>query len=430
MKYCSKCGNPMEDEMLFCQKCGTKVAEPSPADTAINGYENVASTKKDDVVQDHSDKPRRGMKIISIVCGVFAVIYALMSIITEPFMLSMTAFFGVLALMFFVLSKSPKGNPHILGKQKGLKKSAFVIICVILAFALVGIIASQTEIGGTSNDPAGSTSDSTPEHGNNDLQQEKNNSNDTANVLCDVEQFANITGEELIALLGDPDSISDGTCSGAFEIPCVYYDYNDNEVLGEVSFALVNNEVIRFTSYKDDYEYTGKGSVLEDFGIEKNENSTLAADTGVALRYRCPSDVVDDFWINLIEDDTFGFLQVTYEMMYYEEWYLPMDISEKSNYQYWTQETVKSLLKAPKSADFPNITEWAIVANPFYVAAQSYVDAQNSFGAEVRSEFTFIYITGTSEIVYAVFDGEVIANNGYVSTADLVAQIAAGDMQE
>ena len=95
-----------------------------------------------------------------------------------------------------------------------------------------------------------------------------------------------------------------------------------------------------------------------------------------------------------------------------------------------TQETVKSLLKAPKSADFPNITEWAIVANPFYVAAQSYVDAQNSFGAEVRSDFTFIYIKDTSEIIYAVFDGEVIADNGYVSTADLVAQIAAGNTQE
>lgn len=24
MKYCTKCGNPMEDDMMFCQKCGTK----------------------------------------------------------------------------------------------------------------------------------------------------------------------------------------------------------------------------------------------------------------------------------------------------------------------------------------------------------------------------------------------------------------------
>ena len=24
MKYCAKCGNPMEDDMIFCQKCGTR----------------------------------------------------------------------------------------------------------------------------------------------------------------------------------------------------------------------------------------------------------------------------------------------------------------------------------------------------------------------------------------------------------------------
>lgn len=24
MKYCAKCGNPMEDDMMFCQKCGAK----------------------------------------------------------------------------------------------------------------------------------------------------------------------------------------------------------------------------------------------------------------------------------------------------------------------------------------------------------------------------------------------------------------------
>ena len=39
-------------------------------------------------------------------------------------------------------------------------------------------------------------------------------------------------------------------------------------------------------------------------------------------------------------------------MSFYEEWYLPMSISDKSDYQYWTQENVKQLLKAPKSADF------------------------------------------------------------------------------
>jgi hypothetical protein len=421
MKYCYKCGNPMDDDMLFCQKCGTRAADPSTANSTVRVQENIQENKKD-VVKFQSDMPRKGMKILAIICAVFAIIYALMSL-SDPFIISMTGFFGVLSFMFFVLSKSPKDNPHLLGKQTGLNKSTFVIICVILSFALCIIIGTQVEMDDSLNNSTDNTTDS-------NLQQGESTLYDNANVICDVEQFANITGEELVALLGDPDSISNSTCVGEFEIPCICYDYNNNETLGEVSFELVNNKVIRFTSYKDDYKYTGKESILENFGIEKGENSTVIADTGVALRYRCPSDIVDDFWINLIDNDNFGFLQVTYEMMYYEEWYLPLNISEQSNYQYWTQEAVKSLLKAPKSADFPNITEWAIGSNPFYVAVQSYVDAQNSFGAEVRSDFTFIYAADTSEIIYAIFDGEVIADNGYVSTADLVSQIAAGNIQE
>ena len=52
---------------------------------------------------------------------------------------------------------------------------------------------------------------------------------------------------------------------------------------------------------------------------------------------------------------------------------------------------------------------------------QFYVDAQNSFGAQIRSEFTLIYFADTSTVAYAVFDGEVIADNGYTKTADLVS---------
>ena len=38
MKYCYKCGNPMEDDMLFCQKCGTKVLEQPTQNEATRTY--------------------------------------------------------------------------------------------------------------------------------------------------------------------------------------------------------------------------------------------------------------------------------------------------------------------------------------------------------------------------------------------------------
>lgn len=50
------------------------------------------------------------------------------------------------------------------------------------------------------------------------------------------------------------------------------------------------------------------------------------------MRYRCPADGIDDFRAEQIDGDTFGYLQVTYDMSFYEEWYLPMSISDKSDY--------------------------------------------------------------------------------------------------
>lgn len=35
MKYCSNCGNPMEDNMVFCQKCGTKFVDIKPRSNAL-----------------------------------------------------------------------------------------------------------------------------------------------------------------------------------------------------------------------------------------------------------------------------------------------------------------------------------------------------------------------------------------------------------
>ncbi len=248
-------------------------------------------------------------------------------------------------------------------------------------------------------------------------------SNDVQKVdlVYDVSQFSQISGAELVDILGKPDDVDEGKCNGAFEIPCVYYDYNDAEGLGEVSFVLVNNSVARFTSYKD-YPYTDSDTILAEFGIEESENCTTVTDTDETVRYRCPADGIDDFRAELIDGDTFGYLQVTYDMSFYEEWYLPMSIGEQSNYQIKIEETVKQLLKAPESANFPSITDgWGFGKNKYYVAVQSYVDAQNSFGTEIRSEFTFIYFADTGEIAYAVFDGDVIADNGYTKTANIVS---------
>lgn len=89
---------------------------------------------------------RKSMKVWMVVCLVFAGLYALMGAITQiPAMgITMFCFFGVLAAMFFVLAKSPKGNPFILGRNSGMKKTVFVPLCILVAFFLCGITAGTS----------------------------------------------------------------------------------------------------------------------------------------------------------------------------------------------------------------------------------------------------------------------------------------------
>ena len=188
-----------------------------------------------------------------------------------------------------------------------------------------------------------------------------------------------------------------------------------------MSFVLVNDNVVRVTSYNY-YSYAGKESVLSCFGIDKGENCAIAGDTGVSLRYRCPSETVDDFWISLIDGDMFGSLQVTYDMEYYEEWYLPLTSHEEVEYKSDAELTTESLLISPATADFPWY-DWEYGKNLFYILVSSYVDSENAFGVEIRNTFTFVYSRLTGEIVLAIVNDEVVANNGYIEVGELVQEL-------
>lgn len=80
-----------------------------------------------------------------------------------------------------------------------------------------------------------------------------------------------------------------------------------------------------------------------------------------------------------------------------------------------TKTIVKSVLKAPKTADFPGTImeseSWEITKNKKTYIVSSYVDAKNSFGAEIRSEYTLAFDwngdTDTlPELTSFIFDGE------------------------
>ena len=460
MKYCVKCGNPMDDAMQFCQKCGAKCVIPIDEANYLPQQDNYAEYwglhYKDPESRNEIELTPNGVHIFHNkgmkqfrfdktipYSEIIKVNSERASIMKSGYLSIITATEGITGkashqqLLFDhntvlftkktepeaeriyraiedICSAPPASTIHTTyyesstGKQEVVsspslknpvkpRKKTEYLITILAVFIMVTIVAISGN-GNHSEEPEASTS-----------------------VIIDVEKYGNISGNELIALLGEPDEISQSTCQGAFDIPCVYYEYGNDSILGEVSFVLVNDQVVRFTSYSD-YPYESKDEVLTQFGINEESSCTVAADTDIALRYRCPSAKVDDFWINLIDGDTFGFLQVTYDMEYFEEWYLPLTSDEEINYKTDAELTMKSLLTSPKTADFPWY-DWEYGKNLFYISVSSYVDSENAFGAKTRTTFTFVYSRLTDEIVLAIVNDEVVVNNGYVAVDELIQHL-------
>lgn len=447
MKYCTNCGNQLSDDMQFCQKCGTQCYQADntnpPERTDYSeywglSYKDIESKKiicltpegihiytkplfpfmaaridkiipyaeVIDVVSKRATAFRSGyLSIITATDGVDqkanrAILLkdkntVLFKKKNEP---QLERIYRAIKDICNLDSSDYEENRNSLSHQAKPKNRILINVIAVISVIFLIILILNNHKGQPSSAP--------------------NSENIT--MIHDVTQYANISSEELISKLGNPNNVSDSVCQGAFSVPCKTFFYNDIEGLGEVSFDIVNNSVVMFTAYNT-FPYQNGDGILPQFGITKGESCAVDDSSNEAVRYRCPSDIVDDFWVALIDGDTFGFLKVTYDMFYYEEWYMPLSSSEEINIKTTTETTIKSLLKAPKTADFPWY-DWKYGKNPFYIGVSSYVDAQNSLGAEVRSEFYFIYSSTTQELIYAVFDGEVIVDNGYIPTETLVMQ--------
>lgn len=83
----------------------------------------------------------------------------------------------------------------------------------------------------------------------------------------------------------------------------------------------------------------------------------------------------------------------------------------------YCKEIINSLLKAPSTAEYPgswlNPTDgWQMAKNNNLVTVKSYVDAQNSFGAMIRSEFIIqaqMQDDGSGKASYIQFEGKVVS---------------------
>lgn len=89
-----------------------------------------------------------------------------------------------------------------------------------------------------------------------------------------------------------------------------------------------------------------------------------------------------------------------------------LDQLEISSFQQTTIENVKNNLKAPSTATFPGTIlaadQWYVSRNKDIVTVQSYVDAQNSFGAMIRNQFIAQYSYSTGKALYLELAGTVV----------------------
>lgn len=74
-----------------------------------------------------------------------------------------------------------------------------------------------------------------------------------------------------------------------------------------------------------------------------------------------------------------------------------------------TEQVIKNRLKSPSTAKFLNQKAVYDEANQIY-KVQGDVDAQNSFGATIRSTFYAEY-NNQLEVIYMTFDNEILVNN-------------------
>lgn len=89
-----------------------------------------------------------------------------------------------------------------------------------------------------------------------------------------------------------------------------------------------------------------------------------------------------------------------------------LDMNEKSTFIYLAQENVKQALTSPSTAEFPslvfNLDQWRVVREKDIVWVQSWVDADNAFGARIRNQFLAQYSYSTQQLLYLELEGNVV----------------------
>lgn len=274
-------------------------------------------------------------------------------------------------------------------KKKGCLLKIVIFMLVIYGIGIILFIITSKENGNSVNDTS-------------------------SDFVIDVNQFSNISTDELVELMGEPEDTESwdfDTAVGTF--PTVRYTYEN----GRYEFLEIDNKIVRVTINSPKYNaldaesftYKNTDDLFSMFGIEESEDYIKITTADSALRLQRLTDDIDEFFIPSIDlaSNSFDMVQITFDQMYFGN--LNLTTEAKNQYQYLCEEGIKSILVSPSTADFPNITEWKMWECMEGTIIQAYVDSQNSFGAEIRTEFQFIF--DGLEVTSLIVNGEELINN-------------------
>lgn len=158
-------------------------------------------------------------------------------------------------------------------------------------------------------------------------------------------------------------------------------------------------------------------SVLSDCGIKKissieSDGSLNNMNEDGETGYRISSGDINNIILYLKADHSINMIRYADNDLYSEgdiKFTLSdytFTLEEMSQLEISAEKAVKSILKAPSTAKFPNINEWVFAKKSGNIYIQSHVDSQNSFGAMLRSDFQITLNASDYAITSFIFDGE------------------------
>lgn len=201
-----------------------------------------------------------------------------------------------------------------------------------------------------------------------------------------------------------------------FFVICIMVIFN----IANTEFMSSNVNKIMKVGIEDKEKANQIDEILKECGVniqdiiheELLDNATGANEKG----YRITSDGIKNIILYLREDNTVYSIKYANNFLYnnntvmsnLSDYYLTD--KEKSKLEINSEEMVRSMLKSPSTAKFPNILEWKFYRYKDKIVVQSYVDSQNSFGAMIRSEFQITLEPDKTTVTSFIFDGQEYIN--------------------